>query len=272
MFVQMSTAGESIHLVLDHLKPVSLDVVSATADLLVRYDTKYLVPIELLGDLYSSVSSRVAILEHGGQRVSRYETTYYDTPTLRSYHDHSKGRRKRFKIRIRRYSSGAGYLEAKVKLPRGQTRKIRWPVGSEFLPDEISGAERNLVDQAMIDEGYDVTTEPLVRTMDGVFERVTLFDEHARERITIDHRLTAALSRRIDQREQRSLDLGRYRAIVEVKSRVPVSNTHRELSRAGFRPVDISKFCASMSLLEPELPGARWRPATRMLMNPVEYR
>src|SRR5690606_37665419 len=76
------------------------------------------------------------ILLAGGAGWARYETCYFDTPDLLTFHEHIRGRRPRVKLRIRHHlDRRRSFLEVKRKTNGGKTEKVRVPrsFGDSFL-------------------------------------------------------------------------------------------------------------------------------------------
>ena len=243
---------------------------TAQAELLRRYDTKYLVHVNQLPEIYTALSSRMSVLEHKGLRCAPYTTTYFDTDDVRTYHDHLKGRRKRFKVRTRHYGDpNLGFLEIKMKKPRGQTLKVRWPYDLSRIGATLSDVEISLINDALRESYYDIIDTPFHRTLHTTFNRTTLFDAHSRERITIDSQLQASLDP-VSTKHPESptvIDLGQHCAIIEIKSPTKMGDTHREFTHLGIHETSISKYCAALSVLRSELVNAPWREALRLLQG-----
>jgi hypothetical protein len=68
------------------LVPVGLDELTDSADLLTRRDRKYLIDASIVGRILDCLAGSAAALEIDGLRTFRYESVYFDTPTLASYH------------------------------------------------------------------------------------------------------------------------------------------------------------------------------------------
>jgi hypothetical protein len=254
---------------LEVFSPISLSELTAQAELMRRYDTKYLLHINQLPELYAALSSTMSVLEHQDTRCTPYTTTYFDTAELRSYHDHLKGRRKRFKVRTRHYESPhEGFLEIKIKKPRGQTQKVRWPYDVALIDTVLGPNEMLLINEALRDAFYNETAETYGHVLRTTFNRTTLFDPNSLERITIDTSLQASLcGSAIRNPDMLSVDLGQHCAVIEIKSPVKLGNTHRTFAHLGIRPATISKCCASLSVLRPDLVGSPWRAALRELQG-----
>ena len=238
---------------------ISVEDLTVQAELLRRFDTKYLVPLGLLPELYAALPSTVKVLTVDGNHSTSYVTHYYDSTDLHTYWDHLKRRRKRFKIRTRYYNEPAnGYLEIKLKMPRGQTQKVRWSLNVNDVASPIGQEHVSLLNGALTDNFYAPLTHSYQRTLDTTFSRTTLFDPESSERITIDAHLHASL-------QESKIDLGSTHAIVEIKSARQIGQSHRIFTHLGLHPMSVSKYCVALTALRPELVGSPWKSAIHLL-------
>lgn len=243
------------------LPGIGLDAVQQHADLQRRFDRKHLVGEEVLAALLSALAPRMHVLEVDGARSTPYTSTYFDTPDLRTFRDHRQGRRRRFKVRTRHYGDPTGtVLELKRKGLRGQTVKHRWPHPSP-AHDDLDVAARELLDDALrATYGLSLPTE-----LDAVavtrFDRTTLVDPVAGERVTVDAGLV------IEVAGTRHA-LGQHQLIVETKSATRGGGAAATLTALGVRPLPVSKYGMGISVAHPHLSGAAWRPALRRLTTP----
>ena len=208
-----------------------------------RVDEKYLVPPDDLAALLERLRPGFLALEIDGRRESLYESTYFDTPGLRCYHDHVEGRAPRVKVRTRLYVDTRGCaLEAKVKREAGETAKASCPIdpsdhgrlraaGLAFLEDEI-GAEVPHV--SLVELGPAVTT---------AYRRATLAAREGALRVTIDSGVRASVP------GGGRAELAPGRVIVETKSEDGESEADAVLREAGHRPVSLSKYRAGIERL-----------------------
>ena len=303
------------------LAPIGLEELDA-GELLTRFDRKRLVEVAALPALLASLDGdRFRVLEVAGRRVVGYRNRYFDTAGLQGYHDHLQGRRRRFKIRTRHYGDPAAtMLELKLKGGRGETVKRRRerPVElaarhtaasaagaaaepdpgtvelAQLGPDHLDVADLDWL-AAELDAAYGlVLPGPLVPVLDNGFERVTLVDPVAGERLTIDRGLTVRLHRAAragdpatgggahdpatgggahDAAAARAgvhdpsslLALGRRYAIVEVKSAREQGPVARAVAARGTPPVPLSKYCLGVVAAGLGGRGNPWRPALRLL-------
>ncbi len=247
---------------LEGFPPIGLTELVALADLQRRYDEKYVVHLDDLARVLGRLSPSTRVLEVAGRRMTTYDTQYLDTAELRSYRDHVQGRRRRYKLRVRRYGdTGPAMLEVKLKGHRGSTIKHR---------RERAGRRGGALDQeerafvaAALWESYGwplpTTLGPSARLR---FQRATLVDTEAGERLTVDVGLTAEVA-------GRRVAFDRSQAIVEVKSPTLRGPTRRRLLDLGLRPGRISKYGVAIAASRPEVPVAPWTLVLRALAPTV---
>lgn len=217
-----------------------------------RYDRKFLVPAALIGAALRSLRDDYRVVLAGGERFAHYDTFYFDTPTLRFYHDHRRRRAPRFKVRIRNYADrGLSVLEFKEKTARGDTHKRRWerPDASPALTD----LDRERLASASPRVFAEGDLVPVART---VFYRLMLVSKRSVERATLDFHLTL-------ERDEHSRTLDGL-VVVEVKDvgRGQASPLVTAVRRAGGKAVPFSKYCAAVALLAGERANT-FRPALR---------
>ncbi len=242
--------------------PISLEDLTVRAELLRRFDTKYIVPLQRINDVYAALSDGTLILENDGRRTTSYVTAYFDSEHLHTYFDHLKKRRKRFKIRTRYYAEPTnGFLEIKIQMPRGQTRKARWPLDVSQAGPVLTDDHKVLLNEALQSSSYQPLSHRYCQTLTTTFSRTTLFDPVTLERITIDFDLLASA-------DGASVELGHRHAIIEIKSPTQVDKAHRIFTQLGLRPASVSKYCVAITALHPEHRGTPWRKALRELRVP----
>ena len=222
-----------------------------TRELLQRIDAKYVLDAARLPELVGGLAADYAVVPVAGGTVATYRNVYFDTPSLRCFHDHRRGRRIRSKVRIRHYPERAlSFVEVKTK--RGTvTHKDRLSI--QFGQDELGADARALVRSAT---GFDEELVPAVRID---YRRIMLVNLHAPERLTID--LELAVEHAGVRRELGTL------AIVELKRSLdrPRTPAVRALAQAGVRERSLSKYCTAIALVYPEVRHNRIRPDLRML-------
>jgi hypothetical protein len=232
---------------MEGFEPASPELL-ANRDLLQRTDTKYLLPRRSLPELLGHLARDYRLLYSGNQPSAQYLTQYLDTPAYDLFHDHRRGKRVRFKVRLRHYlDRSLSYLEVKGKSAAGGTRK--WRRSLAYLCNELS-----LDDLRFVSEQVPLDSSGLVPSLVNQFRRMTLVGIELPERITLDMDLQFK-----NDEESRALN---GVLVVEVKQsrlfrRSPVMQA---LARCRALPGSTSKYCVGTMLLRPELRHNRLRP------------
>lgn len=200
----------------------------AQADLQVRTDRKYLVPSEAVHHLLTTCGAELRALTIQGLRVFRYESVYFDTPDLVSYHQSARRRPRRFKVRTRTYhESGVAALEVKVRDARKRTVKHRQPHPVEDRERLTTRGHRFVGSFAQPADHLDC----LVPTLATSYHRSTLLPTGGQTaRVTIDVNL--AIKDLSDGNEIRLDNM----ALIETKTTGHPPEVDRALWRAGHRP------------------------------------
>lgn len=225
---------------------ISLADVLERAELQVRTDRKYLVAPAALRRL----GGELDVLDIGGRRSFDYESRYFDTPGLQTYHEHAGGRPDRFKVRTRSYLDSAETMfEVKLAGADGSTAKRRAPHAFDARDRVTAGAWRHL--SATLEAAGRRLPSTLVGACTIAYRRTTFVARDGSARITCDHDLVCTHG------------AGAVRALadhvlVEVKSPGGPSRIDRALAGPGVEPVSMSKYCVGLALLHPELPSGPW--------------
>lgn len=232
------------------LPAVSLAEVLEHAATMTRVDRKYLLPRGLLPELLDAVQSRYRALEIDGRRSTTYTSRYLDTAELTSCRSHLQGRRRRWKVRIRRYhEDGLTRVEVKLRDGRGTTAKTVLDLDSARAigPDgRLHEEAAEFVTAVLAGSGFTVEVPHLRPTMEVTYRRSTLADTSEGLRLTIDSELLCAL----DDRHVR-LDHGYL--VVETKGGVRPGPADRALVAMGVRPRSLSKYASAAALLREDL-------------------
>ena len=94
-----------------------------------RVDRKYIVDAETAAKVLSTLDADASVMEIKGQRDFAYDSVYFDTPQMQSYHSAAYSRDDTFKIRTRSYlDSELTFLEVKTDGEQDMTVKKRYPV------------------------------------------------------------------------------------------------------------------------------------------------
>ncbi|MBB5120884.1 VTC domain-containing protein [Streptomyces eurocidicus] len=240
---------------------ISLAEVNERAELLARFDRSYLVPAETFLRMADRLTDPrrpggpFRALTIDDRRAFRYHSVYYDTPGLRSFHDHRQGRRLRFKIRERVYEdSGERQFEIKLKGRRGDTVKHRRPLAGADAP--LDGPFRSFLTDTL-HRAYGIEAPgALTPSLGTDYLRATLVADG--ERVTCDAGLVCD-----DLRARRSVRCDAGLVLVETKTAGHLTEADRLLHAYGVRPAVFTKYCGALAALRPGLPGNRWRRAAR---------
>lgn len=212
-----------------------------------RTDTKFVILESQLPQVLGEVSEYYKVLEVEGKRLSQYHSRYFDTDELKFYHDHHRGRAGRIKVRVRTYAEvGLSFLEVKRKDKKGDTIKKRIPVDG-FLTD-FNDEQVGFLEEI---NGHSYLLSP---SIENSFKRVTLVNNVAEERLTIDTDLSFN-DKRLFSGQKGDL------AIIEVKQ----SGLQRQspimkvLKAHHILPYKVSKYCLGMASLHPGLKQNRFK-------------
>lgn len=221
--------------------------------LLKRTDSKFLMSEGEIDSLLTRLRPTYAVLRANGAPLARYRTLYFDTLDYRCFHDHRRGRRPRFKARIRHYDDRAlSYLEVKTKGGANVTSKARL---SRVFCDDVLSAK----DKVFLSKETSVAGDELHPTLWTNFSRLTLLSLHDPERVTID------LNLRFVSGDHAVAMTGV--AIVEVKQAAYCLRTSvmRELKSRRIRPASASKYCAALHAIHNPRPNNRLLPSFRAM-------
>ncbi len=145
-----------------------------------RTDTKFVFRESDLISFLEQLKSEYRVLEVKGNRISRYETLYYDTCKFDLYHSHQRGKPSRYKIRSRRYvESDLSFFEVKFKTNKERTIKDR------VRQNAISGVIENEA-EVLLKEKTPLVPQNLEAKLWTNFSRITLVNKKYPERVTID--------------------------------------------------------------------------------------
>ena len=91
---------EKLNAILAEFSSISLKEME-NVKLMDRKDTKYVFKFQQLPEYLEQLKNDYSILVVETNRVSRYESLYFDTKKFDLYHSHHRGKPNRFKIRFR---------------------------------------------------------------------------------------------------------------------------------------------------------------------------
>ncbi|MYT30840.1 VTC domain-containing protein [Streptomyces sp. SID8354] len=242
-------------------RPVPLAEVQARAELLARFSTTYLVPVDVFAAFAAELTDRhrpggpFTALCINGRRWFRYRSVYYDTPDLRSFHDHRQGTALCFTIRERLYAdTGERQFEVELKGEHGRTVKHRRPL----MPGDpaLGAAPRDFL-ATVLDRSYGIQAPTeLGRSVETDHQRATFVADG--QRVTCD----AALVCR-DPETGRSVRADGGLVVVETKTAGRLTEADRLLAGYGVPAADFTKYCGGLSALRPHLHANHWRGPVR---------
>lgn len=240
--------GSGLEGVLATFPPISLAETQNRAEFMTRKDRKYLLPVDLLGDLLHLAPEGTSVMEIDGQRLFRYHSIYFDEADRSAYLAGLRRRPNRFKVRTRHYvDSDLRLLEVKTMSARGETVKTRIAHDCGDLT-ELSDTERDWL------AGFDQVrrhVDGLLPCLSTTYQRATFVLPEDDGRVTIDLGLTWGAP------GSPGFAVGPY-AVIETKGTGKATAIDQALWRMGIRPVPMSKFAVGLSILNPELPANRW--------------
>jgi hypothetical protein len=224
---------------------VTLDEVLAEAPATVRVDRKYLVPAPVAQDFVDLLPEEFRALEIDGRRSTTYASTYFDTDDLATCRAHIQQRRRRWKFRSRLYVEDQFCrLEVKARDGSGLTHKYFHEIDPRSHGTIDADGHRFLSAQ-LARLGFGEVTA-LAPTLEAEYRRSTLAAPGHALRVTLDEAVRCTSRGHVVE-----LDPGYV--IVETKGGVLPGAADRLLRDLGRRPVSISKYAASLALIDPSL-------------------
>lgn len=205
-----------------------------------RTDTKFILSRKDFEEILGNLPDDYRVLEINGNRQSRYETLYYDTPEFRHYLAHQNGKKTRWKIRKRKYvESNLSFLEIKFKNNGGRTIKSRIKL------DEFDTTLNERCCRFI--ESKNPQSQTLEPKLINTFRRITLVNKTIPERVTID--IDVAF-----QNHGKNVSL-RHLVIAEVKQENVNRHTAfmRLVKQRIIRPEGVSKYCLGVALIYPQI-------------------
>ncbi len=257
--VPFSSTAQEVMSTVGALPAVDLRALDREAALLTRVDRKYVVPLATFERLVHSLGDEWSALEIDGRRLFGYASVYFDSPDLLTYRAHLQGRRRRYKVRVRRYvDSDDCMLEVKHKGLRGLTVKQRQPHAT-WSQSELGEHGRQFVLDCLRSHGEPPvsTFRPVVATSN---RRATLASLGDTARLTVDTDLTCGW-------EGRRTALREGHVVLESKVEGHASTVDRVLRALGERPVAISKYCVGVASLDLGVPTNPWRRTLRAFFD-----
>lgn len=232
------------HIVKD-LKPISLGEMDSVS-LMKRTDTKFIIHENDLISFLDSIKDQYKVLEIDKKRILNYSSLYFDTENKKFYKDHHNQKANRTKIRMRKYvESDVCFLEIKQRNGKGDTTLTRTQI-MDFDPTLSDNSVEFIQD--ITKENFDL--EPLIWNK---FNRITLVNIEAKERITIDLNLSYSYDN--------AFKAYNNLVIIEVKQErfSRTSPAVQQLKLKNINPYNISKYCIGMISLYKDLKYNRFK-------------
>lgn len=219
--------------------------------LLNRLETKYVLCEDDLLAALAVLSTCYRVLDIAGNRLHRYVSLYFDTPSFLLFHRHHAGGKHRYKIRAREYTdTNLSFLEVKHKISQIRTIKNRVQT-----PEFLTRLSPEFND--FILGNFPLATDELEPKLLNAYQRITLVGKYSPERLTID--LDPWFFADTVGKTLPGI------AIAEVK--YPHANRNspfmRQMRDMGIRPMGFSKYCIGVSLLYAQVKNNRFRPTLR---------
>lgn len=237
--------NQSIPDIVNNLTSISLTEMEDVS-LMKRTDTKFVIHESQLISVLDAVKDEYDILEIKGKRIMTYSSLYFDTKDKKFYKDHHNGKVNRTKIRMRKYvDSDVCFLEIKQKDGKGNTRKTRASIDDfeQDLSDKSIGFINEITNRTF-------NLEPIIW---NEFNRITLVNKSAKERLTIDLNLSF----------EKSGSFKNYNklVIIEVKQKrfTRTSPVVQQLKLKQINPYSISKYCIGMISIYEDLKYNRFK-------------
>lgn len=225
----------NLSITLSNFIPISLEEMDHVK-LLDRIDTKYIIHEDKLQEYLAAVATQYSLLMISGKSLHHYETLYFDTPGFHLYQMHQNGKRNRYKLRCRKYvDSGISFFEVKSKTNTCRTIKSRIQV--ENIPETLNEPLNQYISEHTPDVYH-----YYVPTLRVFFDRITLVNKQANERLTLDLNLRYT-SNGFEKKIQKIV-------IVEVKQEKHSVSPFRELMKIKRQPQNyMSKYCLGITYL-----------------------
>jgi hypothetical protein len=232
-------------------KSIMLETIQNQEDFFKRFDSKYICDENNIIKILGKLDSDWKILNVNQNITIKQEGDYYDTQDFQFFKDHKKGKRKRFKIRLKSYENSFRYLELKLRTNIEQTLKFRWRYGDISALNTIDIRYRSQILEKLEEYAYQVDLNSTNHKLTTSYLRTTLFNFATREKFTIDQNFVV-------KKNDKILPIGKSHLILEIKSiksrhsLIPILNT------LNVRKSSISKYGISVPLIYPELGRNPW--------------
>ncbi len=219
--------------ILQNFESITLEQMD-TVKLQDRMDTKFVFSSVHLTSILQKLSESYKVLEIKGNRISKYETLYFDTPDFSLYTKHQNEKTNRYKLRIRKYvESDLIFFEIKFKNNKGRTIKDR--IRIKEIKDVLQKKESDF-----LKEKTNLNPEDFGAKICVNYSRLTLVNEITNERLTIDVDLSY-------KKEGRVYPLSNL-VIAELKQKKTVSSYFgKVMKELNLHQSSMSKYCIGIA-------------------------
>jgi hypothetical protein len=221
---------------------------TARVNLLDRRDTKYVIPLSKIPQIFENLGNQYKVLNIGEFSYFNYRNIYYDTPDYLMHQQHHNGFYDRFKIRLREYTNtGLTFAEVKRKNNLGRTIKSRITIEDKETLLTPEGKE-------LISRSTPFDPNNVFPVLNINFDRITFIQKDFKDRATVDFNL-------VFSHKEISKELGPL-VIAEVKQNKLSTDSDfiRAVTKAGVKPMRFSKYCIGMTKIYPNLKNNLFKP------------
>ena len=237
---------------------LSLETIQNQEDLFKRVDSKYISDENNVIKILAKLDSNWKILNVNHKITIKQEGDYYDTQDFQFFKDHKRGKRKRFKIRVKSYENSVRYLELKLRTNIEETLKFRWRYEEITALNTIDIRYQSQILEKLEEYADRVDLNLTNHKLTTSYLRTTLFNFTAREKLTIDQNF-------IVKKQSQILPISGSKLILEVKSIKSRHSLISVLNTLNIRKGSISKYGISAPLIYPELGRNPWLATLKIL-------
>lgn len=232
--------------ILNTFTPITLAEMDSVK-LMDRTDTKFLFPVNSLHAILNEIKDQYRILEVNGNRISQYESLYFDTPDFDLFHQHRRGKLNRYKVRFRRYvESELNFFEIKFKNNKGRTIKDR--VKQKHIDGKIQDKA-----EVLLKEKTTIVPNTLEAKFWVNYSRITFVNKNSPERVTLDLNLQFKNETQLKNIENL--------VIAEVKQDKTTPSPFIKVMRKHYiREGSISKYCFGVISLFEKIKHNNFKP------------
>jgi len=219
-------------------EPISLSKMNATASLLERIDTKYILTEKKFQEIMPELEKDFFILNINWKSIFTYDSVYMDTENYDFYKQHQNEEKSRTKIRTRLYKdSDMAFFEYKQKV-NWLTRKFRYLFPSDEHGKMTKWKTRFF--EWVYASFYWKLPEKIFPSLKSEYNRLTLCSKKSSERITIDFNIKV---KDLRSESQENTELNNL-VIIESKSLNKKSESKEIMKKVKIKPIsNCSKYC-----------------------------